>query len=560
MDSGGGTDASGDTAGHVAVQAPPPLSPVSAAVLQGQHEPEGALPEDIPLDVTVGLGDDDDEYLTGVPPWSHDATVIARIAGVTSATQLFRVSSYTVVLMMIGPLGEVDFGAVALAMTLNNMFTMSPCMGIASVLDTLVTQEYGRCSTSALMGLHLRRAFAACCAWVALMTVVFALCATWLCSMVFGDELGPPTATFLKLSFLWALPLTLSTSLQKFLSAQHVVDVALYGQLISIITIIGALYVAVPYGVGAVAVAAGVGRFAGLVAMFLLAHRRVSVTITYGQWTMTEVLERVECEAFLHNALPSIAATCAERWSFETMSIMAGLLGPVAVSAWAVLFNVWILLFTPTAGFYAAASTLVGNALGAGRPSTAKRYARRTVMMNLCVTLVIVFLFACSPRLLLRLYPTSLSVHQAAASIAPTVALSILFDTTAYCLQGTLRAAGDIKFVARLTMGAQWAVSVTAAGLLLAIWRSMWAMSLGLTLGCFVQCLGAAWRVRTTDWLAASSRRTAVGRRHSVNDADLSTSVATGPVTPAAARQSRHSASNVSVDESEMAGLTTLHK
>jgi MATE family multidrug resistance protein len=495
------------------------MSPQSAAEptpskkLQANHAAVSFKPD-------AFVADEDDELALGSPPWLPDLARICKLAVPSTATQVLRVVNYTVVLVMTGSLDEDAFAGIALGMSLSNILTTSPCIGLAALLDTLTTQEYGRSPSSPVMGLHLRRAFAACGIWIAVTTAFYLLIGELLAVYCYGDAVGRNVATFLRLSFLATGGLGLTTCLQKFLSAQHIVDVIFYAQVVAITTLVPALWLAVPHGVAAVSVATGISRLAGLGTAAYLSSRRPGIVMTFGTWARTEVFDPEEWPAFLMMGVPSVAVTCAERWSFEGMSAMAGVLGAAATSAWAILLNVWILIFTPCVGFYTAASTLVGSALGEERPGAAKRYARRAFVAHVVTMVTLCVALAAWPSVFFRFYPNSEEVHRLAASMAPVVAFAVFADTSAYVLQAVLRAAGFVRYLAALTLGAQWGVSMLMGVVLLVAWGSVTSLAVGLALGCCVQLIGTCLGVDRLDW------HTAVANRRVPMD-DLNTSVAT---------------------------------
>jgi Na+-driven multidrug efflux pump len=64
-----------------------------------------------------------------------------------------------------------------------------------------------------------------------------------------------------------------------------------------------------------------------------------------------------------------MAMLCAEWWGFEIHALIAGLKGTVALGAQSLILNTAQLAFMVPLGMGVAASTRVGNALGAGLPN-----------------------------------------------------------------------------------------------------------------------------------------------------------------------------------------------
>lgn len=72
---------------------------------------------------------------------------------------------------------------------------------------------------------------------------------------------------------------------------------------------------------------------------------------------------------------------------------MAGYLGNTSLAAQVILYNICFVCFIIAYGISMAASTLVGNSLGAGQVNQAKKYARiillGSILVNFTVALVL---------------------------------------------------------------------------------------------------------------------------------------------------------------------------
>lgn len=82
---------------------------------------------------------------------------------------------------------------------------------------------------------------------------------------------------------------------------------------------------------------------------------------------------------------------CIESWSFSLMNVLAGWLPGAAqsVAAISVAFNLYGILFMGFAAFGMAASTRVGNALGAGREQAARLAALASAIVAPAIWLVV---------------------------------------------------------------------------------------------------------------------------------------------------------------------------
>lgn len=141
-------------------------------------------------------------------------------------------------------------------------------------------------------------------------------------------------------------------------------------------------------------------------------------------------------------------------------------LGTVAIAANSLAVTAESLCYMPGYGIAAAATTLVGQSLGAGRRDLAKSFARLTVLLGMVLmgcTGVLMFLLA--PQMFALLTPVeevrTLGVHvlRIEAFAEPLFAASIV-------AAGALRGAGDAVAPSVLNLVSMWGVRITASILL----------------------------------------------------------------------------------------------
>ena len=178
--------------------------------------------------------------------------------------------------------------------------------------------------------------------------------------------------------------------------------------------------------------------------------------------------------------------------------------GTEAVAAYFIGVRILALSFLPGFGFSAAASTIVGQQLGAGQPENAERSgweANRLAIALMSVAGVLIFLFA---RPIAALFIDDAAVIDDAVSFIQILALAQPLMAADSTLGGALRGAGDTRFplvtvlvgfyAARL--GFAWmAASVLDLGL---AW--VWGALLGDYL---LRAVLKAWRFRSGRWKRA---------------------------------------------------------
>ena len=141
-------------------------------------------------------------------------------------------------------------------------------------------------------------------------------------------------------------------------------------------------------------------------------------------------------------------------------------LGNVALAANSLAVTAESLCYMPGYGIAAAATTLVGQSLGAMRPDLARRYARLSVLlavsimtgMAVCMYLLAPFVFqALTPDLAVQ--TLGVKVLRIEAFAEPLYAVSI-------AAAGAMRGAGDTLIPSLLNLFSMWGVRITLASLL----------------------------------------------------------------------------------------------
>ncbi len=141
-------------------------------------------------------------------------------------------------------------------------------------------------------------------------------------------------------------------------------------------------------------------------------------------------------------------------------------LGTVAIAANALAVTAESLCYMPGYGIGSAATTLVGQSIGAGRHDLAKSYAWLSVMLGvglMTVTGVLMFLF--SPVLFCMLTPDT-SVQALGVQVLRIEAFAEPLFAASIVVAGALRGAGDTRVPGILNLISMWGVRITAASLL----------------------------------------------------------------------------------------------
>ena len=136
-------------------------------------------------------------------------------------------------------------------------------------------------------------------------------------------------------------------------------------------------------------------------------------------------------------------------------------------------------------GIGAAASVLVGQAIGRGDPAAARRAAIAALTAGLLASAVTSAIFLAMPRLLASAYVSEPGVVALAASLIPLAGVFQLFDGVQAVAGGALRGAADTRAAMVANIMGFWAVGLPL-GLFLAFRMGMgpaglwWGLVAGL--------------------------------------------------------------------------------
>ncbi len=177
------------------------------------------------------------------------------------------------------------------------------------------------------------------------------------------------------------------------------------------------------------------------------------------------------------------------------------LYGTVSYAAHQVGLSIESLSFLPGYGFAIAAATMVGQSIGAGKYTRAKMEnweANRLAALIMSGMGLVFFFF---PYVLLRAFTTDEAVIELGTWFLKIVALLQIPLALTMVLAGSLRGAGDTKFIMGATMVGMWGVRVPMALIVvlwlklsvLYVWTAMiadWTVRMALLL----------WRYRSERW------------------------------------------------------------
>ncbi len=202
--------------------------------------------------------------------------------------------------------------------------------------------------------------------------------------------------------------------------------------------------------------------------------------------------------------------------AFEQFIVQSGLmffartvsgLGTIAFAAHQIGLSICGLTFSPSMAFGVAATTLVGQSLGANDGDMAKKYADIIHHMAMGVACIMGVVFILFSYQLAKLYTKDLTVAAMSAVILKIMALSQPGQSTQLSLAGALRGAGDTMYPLYASIFGTWIFRVFLAYILVAVlhWGIIGAW-VALVLDQYMRAAIVYMRYRSEKWKYAKSR------------------------------------------------------
>lgn len=206
--------------------------------------------------------------------------------------------------------------------------------------------------------------------------------------------------------------------------------------------------------------------------------------------------------------------------AFSGFILLMGRISDEAAAATSLAFNMNGLSFIPMIGMGIAVTTLVGQRLGADRPQDARRVTWTALSIGLVYTSFFGIAFLVCPNLFLSFHasgadPESFEpVRQSTIMLMRFIAFFCMFDCLCAILVGTLKGAGDTRYVFWITvLIAPTAVIIVGIGVVYFDWglvpcwwtATIWIMLQGLAY--LFRVLGSKWesmRVIETELLTST--------------------------------------------------------
>lgn len=208
------------------------------------------------------------------------------------------------------------------------------------------------------------------------------------------------------------------------------------------------------WGVMGAAVATAIGNFAGL----LLAIRSITKKDSFLQLKLSDdwKLDQPTLKTMWGISSSSLFEQVFIRIGFLMYAKAVAGLGTIEFATHNIAMQVMSITFSVGDGLSIACTALVGHSLGAKRPDLAILYGRVSQRIGLMISLGLALLIIVFRGAIMSLFSIDPLVLSLGENILIILAICVVFQISQVITIGSLRGAGDVKYVAMLSM-----VSVT---------------------------------------------------------------------------------------------------
>ncbi|KAF8476070.1 mate-domain-containing protein [Kalaharituber pfeilii] len=325
------------------------------------------------------------------------------------------------------------------------MFAMSTAwliaLGGTTALDTLCSSSFTGSKNRYELGILLQRAFVVLGAMYVIVALIW-----WNSQPIFvmlgqEPELARTSALFLRYLIPGGLGYIYFESVKKYLQAQGIMRAGTYVLLITAPLNMALNYVFVyTFELGLIGAPLATGVSYWLNFLGLMGYARfVKGGEAWGGWSR-ECLNRMG--VFARLAGLGVVQVGTEWWAFEIVALAAGRLGTVPLASQSVIMTTDQVLNTIPFGIGVAASTRVGNMLGARNSRGASRSANTAAVLSIVIALVVLVVLMCVKDVYARIFSDDVEVIELTSRVMPYVALFQVADGLNGSCGGSLRGMG----------------------------------------------------------------------------------------------------------------------
>ncbi|PNH05195.1 MATE efflux family protein 5 [Tetrabaena socialis] len=433
-----------------------------------------------------------------------------------SGMEVMTFAKELIITAFVGHLGPIELSSLVLSQTLYNVSGNAPMLGVVTAMETFCGQAYGA-KKYATVGVVTQRALVITTIFNILCIAMWGKSESLMLAMGQDPDIARAAGRFTLMLSPCLLLDGFEQCIRRYLACQSVVQPLMYVTFLA--TMLTPLYlwffiVRCSWGFEGAALAwicVQASSFLGLLIYTIYyTYTQEPSKRTWMGWT-SECL--TDWPLYIRVAIPSAVMICLDWWTFEIIVMLSGLLPrpEMTMSMMGITFNIHALCFFAAHGLSGAASTRVGNELGASRPRQAWLNTQVSVLMGTVIMMVCAGLLLLGRDQLGAIFAAEREVVLLTSQAVPTLAISLIGEGANTVLAGVLRGCGRQKIGAQINLFMYWGIGLPFA-CLLAFRMGLGAMGLWTGLACTasLQSLILSWIVFKFDWNAEAQRAKAL--------------------------------------------------
>ena len=210
----------------------------------------------------------------------------------------------------------------------------------------------------------------------------------------------------------------------------------------------------------AVALSRGIGGILSVLAL-LSPRNIIQLDVKRKFYVDFDLLHRIFRVGF-----PAAMEQAVMQGGFLVLQMVIAGMGTVAIAVYQIGMSINSISFIPIWGFGIAATTLIGQGLGARRPDLAEKCGWETLKISIALNVLLTMLIFIFSRQLVSIYSSDPEVLKTGAAAIRIFSLSQPFLTVVVVLSGALRGAGDILYVMVTSFVGIWMFRIFLTALL----------------------------------------------------------------------------------------------
>ncbi|ORC87739.1 uncharacterized protein TM35_000201480 [Trypanosoma theileri] len=373
-------------------------------------------------------------------------SIFKRIILISIPLNLAQLAQFSInvsIISVVGKLGVNQLGGASLGYGLINATAFAFASGFCGALETVLSHTYGRDPKSKMYGIYAQR-----------MTLMLLLVGLFLSPIIlFIDRillwLGQDpdvvqyTGEFCRAAVWGVFPVMALELLRRYFACQHLNNILsinlMVGAvlfpflLIFLVNIFG--FIGAPFGWCILMICMSGGLW-----LYLVITRKYKDT--WGGW---DDAAYKHWGPLLALAIPSMGMMLSEWVSLEINNICAGFGTPEELAAFGITFQLSGVCWSNAAGTFIAASVLVGNAIGEGKPKLARTIAYCSLITTISIAIFNLIIVSLVKDIFPYMFTDSEKVVKIVHSLLKYFFVYHTFDAFQSCMMGVLRGCGMQK-------------------------------------------------------------------------------------------------------------------